>query len=351
MKPSVLHIANHFFPCIGGIETHVEKLCLSLAESGLHTEVACLDRCANAGRKLESEETINGIRTHRLPFIDFKYYKPAFSIRKLLKNFDMLHVHGIGFFSDFCSLSQPWHKKPMVLTTHGGIFHTASMAIPKKIYFGAIERALIGKYKKVIAVSRNDKKTFSRICKPVYIPNGIDFSTLSGIKRKPKENTFLYIGRISRNKRIDRLIGFINNIAGAKLYIAGADFEGLCGELMEKSKKLGVDDRVEFLGEISEKKKLGLLGKAEFFVSASQYEGFGISALEAMAAGCTPILQDIPAFRELAANGRGHLVNFDKPPSESFLRDMKTESRCRQFAREFDWKQIAQKTRAAYEAM
>ena len=41
------------------------------------------------------------------------------------------------------------------------------------------------------------------------------------------------------------------------------------------------------------------MGKANIWLSASEYEGFGIALLEAIAAGCFPIVQPINSFREI----------------------------------------------------
>jgi glycosyltransferase involved in cell wall biosynthesis len=55
----------------------------------------------------------------------------------------------------------------------------------------------------------------------------------------------------------------------------------------------------EFLGEISHAALLGQMRSASIFVSPALYEPFGLSVLEAGAAGCALVLSDIPTFREL----------------------------------------------------
>ena len=51
------------------------------------------------------------------------------------------------------------------------------------------------------------------------------------------------------------------------------------------AKELGIEKNVFFLGRVSDKELLEYYGRSEFFISASEYEGFGITVVEAMAAG------------------------------------------------------------------
>lgn len=56
---------------------------------------------------------------------------------------------------------------------------------------------------------------------------------------------------------------------------------------------------VDVLGELSRPELFGLAQKASICVAPALYEPFGLSVLEAAAAGCALVLSDIPTFREL----------------------------------------------------
>lgn len=60
-----------------------------------------------------------------------------------------------------------------------------------------------------------------------------------------------------------------------------------CQSLVEeRARELGLLSHVRFAGYVTEDRKLGLLRESRFYVQLSEYEGFGIGALEAMAEGC-----------------------------------------------------------------
>jgi alpha-1,3-mannosyltransferase len=90
---------------------------------------------------------------------------------------------------------------------------------------------------------------------------------------------------------------------------------------------LGIGDRVTFVGPVSDADLIAEYARARVFVSASEHEGFGISAVEAMAAGCVPVLSDIAAFRRLVTPGaNGVIVDFtDAEPAGAALAVLEDE--------------------------
>ena len=59
---------------------------------------------------------------------------------------------------------------------------------------------------------------------------------------------------------------------------------------------------VEFTGRLENPELLALYSSAHAFASATVYEGFGFSPLEAMACGCPCVVSDIPAHREVCGD-------------------------------------------------
>jgi alpha-1,3-mannosyltransferase len=348
---------------VGGVERHVEDLCRNLVELGHRSDVACLDSCAKKKEKLPSYEEYRGIRIYRLPFVDLGLYKIAPGILKLIKGYDLIHVHGLGFFSDFLAVTSFFHRRPLIISTHGGVFHTRTYSLLKRIYFDVWCRFVLKKYR-VIAVSRSDARLFSSIgARAEYIPNAIEVEDLLKIKRTPEENTLLFVGRISRNKRIDNLIDTVfllkKKIPNVRLYVVGEDWEGIEGYLKKLVKEKNLEDNVIFTGGVSNREELlGYYGRAKFFVSASEYEGFGISVLEAMVAGCVVIVNDIEAFRELVRDGEnGFIVDYSNKKtadiiSELMQRDLTTISReARKMAETHDWKKTVKKIEKLYHSV
>jgi alpha-1,3-mannosyltransferase len=277
---------------------------------------------------------------------------------QFVKNYDILHVHGIGFFSDILTLTKFFHKKPLILSTHGGIFHTKKIRLFKNLYFGLWCRLTMKFIDKVIAHSKNDEKLFSEISKPVLIPYSINFDDFSA-KKVGDKNTFLYVGRLSKNKRVDRLLEVASylkkRIPDFRLYIVGDGNERPM--LEKKCKDLDLTKNVQFVGEKTGKPLLEYYFRSRIFLSASEYEGFGISVIEAMASGCVAIVNDITAFRNIIADSEnGFIIDYSNPKeaAEMVLKicDKKNLSEisrnAKQTAKIYDWKNTMKKTENIY---
>lgn len=78
------------------------------------------------------------------------------------------------------------------------------------------------------------------------------------------------------------------------------------GVLRDKLKRLvkssGLDALFIFTGQVSEEEKVKLLATFDLFVFPTLAEGFGISALEAMASGVPCIVSGLPILREVCGN-------------------------------------------------
>lgn len=104
----------------------------------------------------------------------------------------------------------------------------------------------------------------------------------------PKEDIILSVGRLTKEKGHDLLIrSFAKNIniGNFKLVIIGDGIEK--PNLIELTKRLGIYDRVEFLGLIENIEHF--MSKASIFVLPSRSEGFPNALCEAMAMGCASI--------------------------------------------------------------
>lgn len=346
----VLHIANHFYPCIGGIETYILNLSKELIKRGHTSDVLCLDTCSKSREKLPAHETHEGINVFRIPYLDLKYYKITAPIGKYLKSYDLIHVHGLGFFADYLAITKMLHKKPMILSTYGGMFHTQRMMILKKAYFFGWCRIAAKRFGKIIAISAEDEKVALELSKNVeLVEAGIDYPRFSSVKKKVNKNMFVYVGRISKNKRVDNLIRTVSylkkSLKNIELHIIGDDWENLKAGLEKLAKELDVEKNVIFAGKVSGEELLKHLSKANFFVSASEYESFGLSVVESMAAGCIPILNNIGIFRNLIADGKeGFIVDFNNPEAAAkkiksvFAKDLRQiRNNSINFSKKYSW--------------
>ncbi|MBI4175713.1 MAG: glycosyltransferase family 4 protein [Candidatus Aenigmarchaeota archaeon] len=359
----ILHVVQHFWPCSGGVEVYLYELCRELIRRGHTSDVACFDTCVYDVRKLPRRELVEGINIYRFPYINLKYYKMSFAVLKLLKVYDVIHIHTLGFFSDLLVLTKPLHGKPLVLSTHGAMFHTSKFSLPKSVYFYGWDRLVLKGIDRTIAVSRNDQEMFSKITRNMdFIPIALHIRQYSGLKREPRRHTFLHIGRLARNKGIGNLLKTMASLKAHmpdfRLYVVGDDWMGIRKGFERMARELGIGANVIFCGRVSEKEKLSLLAKAQFFVSSSEYEGFGISVVEAMAAGMPVIANNIEAFRNFITHGKnGFLVDFSKPEeTASFMRGIagkdlsRISAAAKSMAGEYDWGEVIKRVEAVYEA-
>lgn len=155
------------------------------------------------------------------------------------------------------------------------------------------DREAARKCTKIVAISNvvkaRIKKYYDMDADVIYPP--VDVKGIGSLKRSiKKENWFLYLGRVETYKGVDLAIKACVK-ANVPLKIAGVgdNFD----EMQELVKKLNAKGLVKFLGYVSEDEKFDLLGRARALLFPVRDEDFGITPVEANAAG-TPVI----AYRE-----------------------------------------------------
>ncbi len=113
----------------------------------------------------------------------------------------------------------------------------------------------------------------------------------------------LYVGNFAANKNVPFLIRAFEaaGIDGGLVLVGGCG--GRIDEVRRTVEASPLSSRIELRREVSDSDLDRLYRGASFLVLPSRYEGFGFTALEAMARGCPVLASDIPALREVSGGG------------------------------------------------
>jgi len=310
----ILHICRQYYPSVGGVERFVSELTARLALAGNEVEIATLNRVWYAHQHLPALEVVKGIPVHRVPFIGGPLFFIAPTVLALAHRFDVIHVHNTDFFLDYLAATKPLHGRPMVVSTHGGFFHTENQAALKLLYFRWVTTRSLRAASVVIPNSLGDEQKFGPYARrSVRIDNAIDYPAFAGIRRQPKAGRLITVGRLAANKNLAALLKVFaaahRQRPKLELVIVG---EGPARvELEPLIVELDLGKSIIWRGQIDDDALRAELAQAEFFLSAASYEGFGLALVEAMAAGVIPFVNQIRAFQALVTeNESGFLADY-----------------------------------------
>ena len=132
------------------------------------------------------------------------------------------------------------------------------------------------------------------------IPPGV---TRRGNTLAEREPLVLFVGTILNRRRLPATIAAFATATtsrqDARLVIAGADRSYPALDLPGLAAEAGVGRRVDVRNYVSEPDLESLYARASVFVFLSEYEGFGLTPLEALSAGVPIVVLDTPIAREV----------------------------------------------------
>ena len=82
-------------------------------------------------------------------------------------------------------------------------------------------------------------------------------------------------------------------------------------EFQQLSQSLGIEDKVKFVGWLSQKENAEYYAKSKIYISLPKSDSFPISLLEAMSGECLCVISDLPAYKGIMKQGENSLIVSD----------------------------------------
>ncbi len=225
-------------------------------------------------------------------------------LKRLAPDFDIVHAHGSSTLIPFLSALAAG-RTPLIVSPH---FHPKAsnklFGVVKPFYEFVVGRYTLAKANKVICVSETEteiiRKSFAITDKVVTISNGVDVDEIETVQ--PYEfdgKLILYVGRLERYKNIHLVIeAFVHLPQEFSFFIVG---EGSYKHQLEALvHRLGLSQRIKLLGACPDNELYRWIRTSALLVNLSEVEAFGITVLEALAAGTPALVNEALGLRELA---------------------------------------------------
>ncbi|MCW3110917.1 MAG: glycosyltransferase family 1 protein [Segetibacter sp.] len=242
----------------------------------------------------------------------------------ITKKFEVVHLnvgletYGIirdGLF--FFILKNVFHKK-VILHAHGGYF---LMNAPKNAVISFLLRKMFEQADKVIVLSNLEQNIVSERYGRlpfVVLPNAVDTSYINSLSKDDKREVlkFVFMGRISTTKGIYAIseslkyLGDYFDRFSLHIYGAGLELENWLNEL---NKYKGF--QFHYHGVIGGFDKWRELNNSDIFLlPAIHSEGMPVAMLEAMAAGCVVLVNDVASIKTVVENGVNGILLSESTP-------------------------------------
>ena len=202
---------------------------------------------------------------------------------------------------------------PVAFTVHD-LIHlkvAAESTATRRLYYTCVVRPAARRGYRVLTVSEYSRREIAEwACIPEgqidVVGNGVSDAFVPGAAPSLRPY-FLHVGRRVAHKRIDTLLQALAALRADHLH--RLVFTGVPDtQTMDLVQQLGLQSRVSFAGDVNDEALAQLYRGATALVFPSEYEGFGLPIVEAMACGTPVITSAATATAEVAGEGNALLV-------------------------------------------
>lgn len=293
----VLHVISSLE--IGGAQRLLSDLLPIQKQQGLDVSLLVLKREDNAFSQKVADAGVPlislDVKSFRNPFL-------AFKVRYIIKDYDVVHAHLVHSLY-ICSLAARGLKTKLVYTEH-----STSNNRRGKSYLRPIEKIIYGRYSKLISISQQTQDALqewlqSKDERFVVINNGVDTKAFASIQREVTPKSLILVSRFASSKdqeTVIRAMKLIDKEATLRLVGDGENLE----HCKQVAKECGVEDRVQFFGARAD--VADLIAESYIGIQSSNWEGFGLTAVEIMASGKPVIATNVDGLKHVV-EGTGAL--------------------------------------------
>ncbi len=308
----IVHIYKDYFPVLGGIENHIRQVAEAQAQHGHRVDV--LVTSLNATGRTEQ---LNGVRVTKAPRhlnVQSAPISAAFprAVARLTDGADIAHLHAPYPVGEACNL---WfgRAKRTVITWHSDIVRQKALL---RLYAPVLRR-VVAQANVIVPTSETYARTSpwlrNHLDKCRVVPLGIHtdcFDTGDDDRSRRRAAlrsqllaathtalgeplVLLSVGRLRYYKGLDDLIRAMPDLPGVVAVIVGVGPMEAAWKAL--AQRLGVADRVIFVGEVSDEALPDYYHAADIYAipANSRAEAFGIAILEAMASGLPVISTEV----------------------------------------------------------
>lgn len=300
------------------------------------------------------EETIEQAGIKILCLYEHNFHNPVVisRLRRIFKAYDLVHAHLFPTVY-WASLAARGLNVKLVYTEH-----STSNSRRNKWYFRPIERFMYSRYNKIISISQQTQNALiswlgQHDNRFVVINNGVDTKKFASANVPVVPKSLIMVSRFAASKdqeTVIRAMQYIDKDATLR-FVGDGDKKSNCETL---ARELGVSDRIQFLGSRSDIPEL--VASSYIGIQSSNWEGFGLTAVEIMASSKPIIATNVDGLKQVV-EGAGEIFNVGNASELAarvnyLLSDkmyyLAMSDKCRQRAQVYDINLMSKKYRELY---
>jgi N-acetyl-alpha-D-glucosaminyl L-malate synthase BshA len=313
------------YPTFGGSGVLATELGKALADKGHQVHFITYQQPVRLS-EFNANIFYHEVRVPQYPLFDYPPYETALSSTMVdvivNNNIDLLHVHYAIPHASAAYMAKKILEKqgkiiPVITTLHG----TDITLVGRDKTFAPVVTFSINESDAITAVSQNlAEETYRNFKIEKEIKVIQNFVDVKRFRKKPidafrrviaphNEKVVLHASNFRKLKRVTdvvRIFAEINKKVPSKLLFVGDGPERPVAESL--ARELGIYDETRFVGRQEQIEEV--LAISDLFILPSDYESFGLAALEAMAAGVPVISSNAGGLPEVNIDGEtGYLAD------------------------------------------